>query len=705
MAAFVPCAMAGNSSGDQEISSGFLKLKSRPKGQLEVELGIDSVRVHAGTLSLPQLILEDGGSVAGFVIRSSSIDTGHSCCSGRLVIEGSSEIEGRGTANLLLIFSARSEDQDALIISGSVRLPDGVRPAKLQMTMLKVAGPSGEPPTFWSFQGGSYPERYDWIVPLTPGFARDNFQGMNAPDYGGGIPMVDLWNRSWGVALGILATRPEPVALPVRADDDRHITISLRDDAIRERETDKNTFTFLPSVLIAHRGDFAHALDKYAHLLEEAGVPRPVPVPPSAYDPEWCAWGYDRSFVPGQITATLPVARSLGFGWATVDDGWQTADGDWRPDPMKFPIGLKQLSDSIHAAGLLARLWWVPLEAHDSSYQVANRLARMNEFGMTMQSDLALEHPDWFQMNADGSRTQVSWWNSYTLCPAVAAVRAYYCDLVKRMVGAWGFDGLKIDGQNLNAIPPCYNPLHHHASPYDAPRAVPIFFKELAAAAKSVNPGAVIQVCPCGTAFSIFNLPYITQAVASDPLSAFQVRLKARAFHSLRATGFSYSGDHVELTNRTWNPATAKSVMRGEEDFASTIGVGGVPASKFTIGGTAQPDSTLSLTPEKKKIWKSWISAYQRERPSEGEYLPLYDMAFDVPETHVIRKGESMYFAFFSPKTFSGTVRLRGLESRLYEVHRFLGDGQIGTIDGRAPDLPITFTGSLMLKLVPQSAH
>jgi NAD(P)-dependent dehydrogenase (short-subunit alcohol dehydrogenase family) len=52
----------------------------------------------------------------------------------------------------------------------------------------------------------------------------------------------------------------------------------------------------------------------------------------------------------------------------------------------------------------------------------------------------------------------------------------------------------------------------------------------------------------------------------------------------------------------------------------------------------------------------------------KGEYLgQLYDIGFDVPETHAIRNGKTMYYAFFA-KQWKGTVKLRGLEDRTYSA-------------------------------------
>ena len=223
--------------------------------------------------------------------------------------------------------------------------------------------------------------------------------------------------------------------------------------------------------------------------------------PKDAFDPIWCAWGYGRAFTPVQVFETLPVVKQLGFGWAVLDDGWQVALGDWRPRPDKFPAGdadMKALVDRIHAAGLKAQLWWAPLGADPGS-----RTER--------------EHPDWLLRNADGSTRKISWWDSQYLCPAVDGVRADAAAFVKKAIGEWGFDGLKIDGQHLNAAPECFNPAHHHATPAAAPEGLPGFFKAIWESAQATKPGAVIEICPCGTGYSFFTLPYLNMTVASDP--------------------------------------------------------------------------------------------------------------------------------------------------------------------------------------------
>jgi alpha-galactosidase len=85
---------------------------------------------------------------------------------------------------------------------------------------------SGGSPAFWSYQGGSYEKRPNWVVPLQTNFRQENYQGMNASDYGGGTPIVDVWRRDVGIAVGHVEPRPKLVSLPVSMPDPAHAEIS-----------------------------------------------------------------------------------------------------------------------------------------------------------------------------------------------------------------------------------------------------------------------------------------------------------------------------------------------------------------------------------------------------------------------------------------------------------------------------------------------
>ena len=212
---------------------------------------------------------------------------------------------------------------------------------------------------------------------------------------------------------------------------------------------------------------------------------------------------------------------------------------------------MKALVDRIHQEGFKAQLWWSPLSA-------------------VPDSELLRDHPDYELLNRDGSKRKVSWWDSYYLCPADRRVVEYHKALVRKILVDWGFDGLKLDGQDMNGVPACYNPAHHHAQPEESVEALPDFFNAIYETAQSVKPGTLVEFCPCGTAFSFFTMPHFNMSVASDPRSSFQVRSKAKTLKALMGDNIPFFGDHVELSD-------------GGNDFASTVGVGGVVGTQFVI--------------------------------------------------------------------------------------------------------------------------
>ena len=192
-----------------------------------------------------------------------------------------------------------------------------------------VAAGGSRRPAFWSYQSGSYESRPDWVLPLRKGFTQENYQGMNASDYGGGTPIVDVWRRDVGIAVGHVETTPRLVSLPVAMASASEATVAVRARGRWTLDPGKS-FDTLRTFVAVHRGDHFGPLLDYRHVMEKQGVAM-AKAPAAAFEPIWCAWGYGRDFTVDQVIGTLPVAKRLGFRWATLDDGWQVAEGDWTP--------------------------------------------------------------------------------------------------------------------------------------------------------------------------------------------------------------------------------------------------------------------------------------------------------------------------------------------------------------------------------------
>ncbi|HEY7246391.1 MAG TPA: glycoside hydrolase family 36 protein [Xanthobacteraceae bacterium] len=531
--------------------------------------------------------------------------------------------------------------------------------------------PSGTKPGFWSFSGASYPNRRDWVQPVTGGFAQRNFMGMNASDYGGGTPVVDVWRRDFGLAVGHVETVPKLIALPVTMTEGG-ARVAVECDHALALQPGESFSTFRTFVAV-HRGDYFASLDAYRRILADRGSQQ-AKVPAAAYAPIWCAWGYERGFTVEQVVSTLPKVRELGLGWAGIDDGWQTAVGDWSLDPVKFPRGdadMIALVQAIKQAGLKPKLWIAPLAAHP-----ATKLFR--------------EHGDMLLLDKQGKPQQVTWWDSFSLCPAYPETVEWTKALVRKIMGEWGYAGLKLDGQHLNGMAPCYNPAHRHGEPEESVEKLQEFWKAIYTEAVAINPDAVIEICPCGTSQAFHNMPYMNQPVASDPESSWQIRHKGKTIKALMGPSAAFAGDHVELSDHG-------------NDFASTIGIGGIVSTKFTLPSSGpRAKSRTLLTARKEAQWRKWIALYNQKRlPQENYRGELYDIGFDKPEAHLVStKDGRHYYAFYADR-WRGEVELRGLGKGDYRITDYRTGRSMGTASAANNRLSVAFTRFLLLEAMP----
>jgi alpha-galactosidase len=531
-------------------------------------------------------------------------------------------------------------------------------------------------PALWSFQSGSYENRPTWIVPVKAGFQQDNYMGMNADDYGGGTPVSDVWRSDVGLGVGHIELVPKLVSIPVSMPGAEAATVAVtyKKNQTLEPGGTLNTFRTFAAV---HQKDYFQTLQDYARVMGRKGI-KIDPSPESAFGPIWCAWGYGRDFTMDQVYGALPVVKRLGFTWVTMDDGYQTAEGDWFLRPEKYPNGdkdMKAFVDRIHNEGFKAQLWWAPL-AVDPDTTLIN------------------EHPEQLLLNEDGSKQHISWWNSWYLCPADKDVIEYHRKLVVKIMRDWGYDGLKLDGQHMNQVPPCYNPAHKHARPEESVEMLPQFFKMIYDTARSIKKDAVVEFCPCGDAFSFFVLPYTNMTVASDPEGSIQIRTKGKSLKALHGDQVAYFGDHVELTTDA-------------ESFASIVGVGATLGTNFTWPvGSHKPKregrNRNELNPEMEALFTKWMGIYKEKMLPKGEYMgALYDLGFDQPETHAIRSGNNMYYSFYAPE-FNGKVELRGLGNGSYRVADYANGKDFGVVRGPAATIDVDFQQYLLLEAKPE---
>jgi alpha-galactosidase len=202
------------------------------------------------------------------------------------------------------------------------------------------------------------------------------------------------------------------------------------------------------------------------------------------------------------------------------------------------------------------------------------------------------------------------------------------------------------------------------------------------------------------------------QAVTADPVGSVQVRRRVKMYKALLGPRAAIYGDHVELTRITG--ASSNNEQDIGSDFASTLGTGGVPGTKFTWPDYGPKFKNVYLTPEKEAHWRQWLSLYNGKMLSKGEFLNLYVYGFDFPEAYAIAKDGDMFYAFYAPSytqprgqeaapdSWNGQVELRGLAAgKTYRVTDYVNQKDFGTVTGPVGKLNVQFTDNLLLQATP----
>jgi alpha-galactosidase len=556
----------------------------------------------------------------------------------------------------------------------------------------------------WSFHGSSIRWGKDEAFPIPAKFQQENVFGApvkvggDLGSAGGGIPVVAFWTKNVGEAIGHLETLPLVLSIPVKTTQDGRVLAAVRlpaNTTVKPGETYSTPRTFLA----VYKGDYYEPLNTWSTAVEREGLSKP-PNNDENYAVAWCGWGYEFAVTPKQMLDTIPKLKELGIHWATLDDGWFTNYGDLQPRPQAFPgNSIQEMVKDFHAQGIKVQLWWLPLAVEDGHFGYGGR--------KYVVSDVVKKHPDWLILDKDGKPARMAR-NLATLCPALPEVQAYYKQLTERFIRGWDFDGHKLD--NIYSVPPCYNPKHHHKSPNDSTYAMGEVYKTIFETTRALKPNSVTQSCPCGTPPSLAWLRYMDQAVTADPVGSVQVRRRIKMYKALLGPRAAIYGDHVELTRQT-GTFTDKEQDIGD-DFASTLGTGGVLGTKFTWPDYGPKFKSVYLNQDKEAHWKKWIALYNEKMLSKGNFLDLYVYGYDSPEAYAIEKNGNLFYAFYAaeknaknkaaPEVWKGRVELRGLAGgRKYKVMDYVNNKDYGVVMGPTAQLPVEFLGHLLLQATP----
>ena len=507
------------------------------------------------------------------------------------------------------------------------------------------------PGGFWSFSGATHEDRRDWVQPLKADFDQRNSLSMAASDYGGGIPMANIWRRDVGLAVGHVEPIPRLLDLPVRKTT-KGASIAIEERAGPSTLEPGQTLSTERTFLVAHNGDHFAPLTQYREFLEEEGIVAPK-APESAFAPVWCAWGYEREFTVEQIVATLPKVRvaRLRVGGARR----RLAEQRRRLAHRQAQVPARRRETCAPSSRPSARR--ACARACGSRRWPPIRAAMCCTITPTCCCSI-----EW------GAFQTVSWWNALTQCPAYQPTIDYYVALTKKIIGDWGFEGLKLDGQHLNSVAPCYNKAHKHSHPDRVGREVRRLLEgHPQGSARGQSGGG-------GGALSLRHGVQLPQPAGHGSVPV----LGPAHFLAGAQQGQELQGDHrqPQQPRRRSRGAFRQSRRlrlerghrRGDLDQVHL-------AQGYGTSGRHPCRRAASCSrPRRKRCGANGWASTRRHMLPKGEYLGGFTTSASTsPRRHAISKDGAMYYAFYAP-SYNGKIATarpgRGKLSRARPVQR-----------------------------------
>jgi len=533
----------------------------------------------------------------------------------------------------------------------------------------------------WAFHSRNWRWGEDFIFPLhaDPQLSGENIGIRIKEDrytiFGGGLPAVSYMSPEGTFTLGYLSPKLKRVRFPIQSTP-TGVSVGIERDIAYGPEkqvlTPGDTLTTLPTFMSLTTGDFYEGILTMRQLHEDLGMNFPDPPIPDVTAPAWSNRAPYAKWDKQYILDRLPFLRKYGIKWIHFGDPWQDNMGNYgASERFESEEDLQAFVQYLHDEGFYVTAFFSDLVVEESA-------------------EVAQNHPEYFVHNADGSLLKVQSFgrDCLALCPSYLPARAFIRQAAEKLAGYYGFDGVKNDG---HAVPlPCFEPTHRHPYPEQATEDYALMQQEVLEAFYQYKPeGAVVAFCFDGVVPLFYQHPTTTRPWPNaDQTSEKQSRWKQKLYKAILGPQRILLDDHSDLqyltgTHGTWYLGPVSGLAMG--------------AVLETVAGPTYDTDAHD--------YDEIFEAYHREMlPKGGEYLNLYHLVHDYPEGHVVQKGETLYYGFFT-ETFKGILELRGLEPGItYEVVDYLHGKSFPDIvatDSTAT-LEAAFERYVLIKLVPK---
>ena len=236
------------------------------------------------------------------------------------------------------------------------------------------------------------------------------------------------------------------------------------------------------SVMIDRRGGaFADTVREATDWIVRVNGLQVANVPDAAFDPLYSTWyAYLQNVHAAPLEAEAREAAALGMKTMILDDGWQKDDsatfysavGDWMPVKGRFP-DMRAHVDAVHKAGLKYMLWLAVPYVGDESKAFARFMGKYLKV-----------------------RGEMSPGRSAILDPRFPEVREYLISTYERVIGKWGFDGVKldfIDSFKVEGVDPAVAENYAGRDYREVPLAVDRLMRDVLTRLKAINPDVLVE--------------------------------------------------------------------------------------------------------------------------------------------------------------------------------------------------------------------
>ncbi|MCX5771350.1 MAG: alpha-galactosidase, partial [Candidatus Hydrogenedentes bacterium] len=248
---------------------------------------------------------------------------------------------------------------------------------------------------------------------------QEAFPYFNIEWGGRGLIVVISWAGQWAAAF----TREGAEGLRVRGGQELTHFVLHPGEEVRT-----------PMIVLQFwRGGWARSQNVWRRWMFAHNVPRPggTPLSPQL---SLCTGNFypnlmteskqERAFLERHLDERIPFdCWWQDAGWYPCDGvGWPKV-GTWEVDPVRFPNGLRELSDLMHANGKKVMVWFEPERVHADTWITAN-------------------HPEWVHGGAGGGLLNLG----------DPACRAWLTDHIDALLTAQGIDDYRQDF-NIDPLP------------------------------------------------------------------------------------------------------------------------------------------------------------------------------------------------------------------------------------------------------------